>query len=208
MAKSAHGFCQDVFCWCVFWSYNTENRKHCLEQESDLLNYYPEILSHPLVLIQLRMPGPVGDQGHRKLALGPAGQFVTNQNQNCDLCWSGEWDKVATFQPNSCSCLSLKALCNLLVLTTLHYSSNTVWGNSKHTDCRSEMWVASCSFRGHLSPWQKKGGRTALFLALFLSCSSVYERDKTSFELSTYKSNSSGKWPCHGPRLGEWWNYK
>lgn len=65
-----------------------------------------------------------------------------------------------------------------------------------------------CSFREHLSPWQKKGGRSVLFLALFLSCSSVYESDKTSFEPSTYKSNSSGKSPCHGPRLGEWWNYK
>lgn len=46
--------------------------------------------------------------------------------------------------PSSCSSLPLKALRKLPVLTTLHYSSNAVWGNSKHTDWRPEMRVASC----------------------------------------------------------------
>lgn len=76
------------------------------------------------------VPAPAGEQGCRTMVLGPAGQFATNQN----LWWR---------MRQSCSSLPLKALCKLQVLTILHYSSNAVWGNSKHSDCRSEMWVAS-----------------------------------------------------------------
>lgn len=36
----------------------------------------------------------------------------------------------------------------------------------------------------------------------------MYKRDETAFEPSTYKSNSSGKWPPSGPRLGERYSYK
>lgn len=145
-------------------------------------------------------PAAAGEQYWRKAGSGSSKSSL-QQNRASVEAWEksvASWSLLLT--PQHTASLDHHAIAT--------QAMQAVWRNSRCTDSRSETLPLMCCFRGHLSPWQKKGGRSALFLALFPSCGWVCERDETLFEPLTYKSNSSGKWPPHGPRLGEWYKYK
>lgn len=131
---------------------------------------------------------PVGEQwelrkrpctsSHLKARLAESWLLVQQaSSQQNSLCWRmRESYSLSVFPP-----------CSLMYyMSWPPYATQVMqalWGNSRCSDSRSEML-------------------TAIFLALFPRWWCVYERDKTAFEPSTYKSNSSGKWPPQGPRLG------